>query len=238
MRSLDGEGRMIWREFWDGEHKVFVNARHRLLYFEAIANEVAAFISSPDAMVLDYGCGEALAAELLAAKCGHLYLYDSAPKIEAGLRKRYAETAKISVLSTDDLAALPDSSLDLFVCHSIFQYLSPEECRKIAALAAKKLKLGGKILVSDVMPPHVDTVADSMALLDFAYRGGFFFAALRGLALRSFSKYGRLRSRVALTTFTIPDMLRLLSIEGFEARRLEQNIGHNRARMTFIGKRL
>ena len=89
-----------------------------------------------------------------------------------------------------------------------------------------------------MIPPHVDVVADSLALLDFAYRGGFFLAALRGLALTFFSKYGRLRARVGLTTFTIPEMLRLLSIEGFEARRLDQNIGHNRARMTFIGKRL
>jgi hypothetical protein len=142
------------------------------------------------------------------------------------------------VLSEDGLNALPDGSLDLFICNSIFQYLSREECKALAALAAKKLKLGGRILVGDVVPPHVDTIADSLALLDFAYRGGFFMAALRGLTLTFFSKYRHLRARVGLTTFTIPDMLRLLSIEGFEARRLDQNIGHNRARMTFIGKRV
>lgn len=229
---------MSWREYWDGEHKIFVNARHRVLYFEAIANEVAHFIPSPDAQVLDYGCGEALAADLLARKCDHLYLYDNGPKIEAALRKRYDDSDRITVLSEDGLAALPDATLDLFICHSIFQYMSVEECRAVVTIAAKKLKLGGKILVGDVMPPHVDTVADSLALLDFAYRGGFFFAALRGMFFKSFSKYWHKRSRVGLTTFSIPDMLRLLSIQGFEARRMEQNIGHNRARMTFIGKRL
>lgn len=229
---------MSWREYWDGEHKIFVNARHRLLYFEALANEIANFIATPDARVLDYGCGDALAADHLAEKCGQLYLHDGSSKIEALLRRRYAETNRVTVLSEEELKALPDASLDLFVCHSIFQYMSVEECRAVVALAAKKLRLGGKILVGDVMPPHVDTVADSLALLDFAYRGGFFFAALRGMLFRSFSKYWRLRTRMGLTTFTIPDMLRLLSIEGFEARRMEQNIGHNRARMTFIGKRL
>ncbi|MGB8276647.1 MAG: class I SAM-dependent methyltransferase [Methylovirgula sp.] len=229
---------MSWREFWDGEHAIYVNARHRRLHFETIANEVAAFIPAPDAFVLDYGCGDALAAALLAAKCGCLYLYDGAPKIEAALRRRYGAAEKIVVLSEDALKALPDGSLDLFICNSIFQYLSREECRAIVAFAAKKLKLGGRILVGDVIPPHADTIADSLALLDFAYRGGFFLAALRGLILTFFSKYRRLRTRVGLTTFAIPEMQRLLSTEGFEARRVEQNIGHNRARMTFIGKRV
>jgi hypothetical protein len=105
-------------------------------------------------------------------------------------------------------------------------------------LAARKLRLGGRIVVGDIIPPHVDTVADSLALLDFAYRSGFFLAAVRGTVLTFFSKYRRLSRRVGLTTFSIPEMQRLLSIEGFEAKRSEQNIGHTRARMTFVGKRV
>ena len=229
---------MSWRDFWNGEHKIYVNARHSLMHFEAIAKDVAAFIPSQEAFVLDYGCGEASAAEQLAAKCARLYLYDSASRIEAGLRRRYGKSEKIVVLSEDALNALPDASLDLVVCNSIFQYLSREECREVVVLAASKLKLGGRIVVGDIIPPHVDTVADSLALLDFAYRGGFFLAALRGLVLTFFSKYRRLSRRIGLTTFSIPEMQRLLSIQGFEARRSEQNIGHNRARMTFVGKRV
>ncbi len=69
---------MSWREFWNGEHKMYVNARHSLLHFEEIANRVAPYIGRPDASVLDYGCGEALAAHILASRCGRLYLYDAA----------------------------------------------------------------------------------------------------------------------------------------------------------------
>ena len=229
---------MSWREFWNGEHAIYVNARHRLLHFEAIAKDVAGLIPTPESVVLDYGCGDTMAANLLADKCAQLYLYDSAPKIEAALRQRYATTEKISVLSEAALKALPDASLDMVVCNSIFQYLSREEGRALVVFAAVKLKLGGRIVVGDVIPPHVDPVVDSLALLDFAYRGGFFLAALRGLFLTFFSKYRHVRARVGLTTFTIPEMLRLLSIEGFEARRVEPNIGHHSARMTFIGKRV
>jgi ubiquinone/menaquinone biosynthesis C-methylase UbiE len=229
---------MSWREFWNGEHKMYVNARHSLLHFEEIANRVVPYIGKPNAAVLDYGCGEALAAHILASRCGHLYLYDAASKIENALRKRYSASDKISVLSERRLQALPDASLDLFICNSIFQYLSPEECREVVAFAAKKLKLGGKMLVGDIVPPYVDKVADSLALLDFAYRGGFFLAALRGVMARFLSLDPRARPRLRLTTFSIPDMQRLLSIEGFETRRIEPNIGHNRTHMSFIGKRL
>jgi hypothetical protein len=45
-----------------------------------------------------------------------------------------------------------------------------------------------------------------------------------------------LRNDVGLTTFAIPDMQRLLSTNGFEAKRAERNIGPNQARMTFIAK--
>ena len=77
-----------------------------------------------------------------------------------------------------------------------------------------------------------------MALLEFSLRGGFFFAALRGLVATYFSRYRRLRAEVGLTTFAIPDMQRLLATNGFEAKRLDRNIGHNQARMSFIGKRV
>jgi len=229
---------MSWREIWNSERAIYVNARHRALHFETIAKDILPLLPAPEGIVLDYGCGDTTAAEIIAAHCARLYLYDSSPKIEASLHARYAGAERISILSEAALQTLPDESLDMVICNGLFQYLSHEESRMVVAFAAKKLKLGGRILVSDVVPPYVDTVADSMALLDFAYRGGFFFAALRGMALMFFSRYRRLRGRVGLTTFTIPDMLRLLSIEGFEARRIDQNIGHNRARMTFIGKRL
>lgn len=228
---------MSWREVQSDGHAAYLDARHRLLYFEIIAKKLAPFIPAPDAIVLDYGCGEALAAELFAATCARLYLYAGAPRIEAALRARYADVEKITVLSEAELLALPEAGLDMISCSSIFQHLSHEECRDLATFAAEKLKLGGRIVVSDVVPAHDDGVADALSFLDFSYRSGFFFAALRGLGAEAFAKCRLLRGR-RRSAFTIPEMLRLLSIEGFEARRLEHNIGYNSAHMTFIGKRV
>jgi SAM-dependent methyltransferase len=229
---------MARRDFWNGDKVLYVNSRHRALHYADIGKELAALIPSPEGWVLDYGCGEALAADFIAEKCGRLYLYDPIPKIETSLRLRSKANPKISVLDSAGLEALPDSSLDLMMCNSVLQYLSREECGALVAYAAAKLKLGGRLVVADIVPPHVDALTDSWALVEFAYRGGFLLAALRGLFSTFFSRYRSKRGRMGLTTFAIPDMQRLLATRGFEARRLERNIGHNQARMTFIAKRV
>ncbi|MGO9006369.1 MAG: class I SAM-dependent methyltransferase [Beijerinckiaceae bacterium] len=229
---------MTWRDFWNHTHSIYVNARHKALHYSSIAEDLAPLIPSPQAIVLDYGCGEALAAPQLAARCGKLYLFDGASNVEAALRQRYSGSDKIIVLSESTLDALPDGALDMIICNSVLQYLSQGECRDFVQFAWRKLKLGGRLVVADVIPPYVDAASDTMALLKFARRGGFLFAALRGLVATYFSRYRKLRAEVGLTTFAIPDMLRLLSTNGFEAKRVDHNIGHNQARMTFLAKRV
>ncbi len=229
---------MSKRDFWNGDQVLYVNSRHRALYYADIGKEIAALIASPEALLLDYGCGEALAADFLAGKCARLYLYDPIQKIETSLRARNKANPKIAVLDRASLEALPDAGLDLMICNSVLQYLSREECGALVAFAAEKLKLGGRLVVADIIPPHVDALTNSWALVEFAYRGGFLLAALRGLFSTFFSRYRRRRGRMGLTTFAIPDMQRLLSTRGFEARRFDRNIGHNQARMTFIAKRV
>ena len=59
-------GRTItdWLAFFDSRHFLYVNARHKDVHYRLIAKEIAALVPAPDARVLDYGCGEALHAEL------------------------------------------------------------------------------------------------------------------------------------------------------------------------------
>jgi SAM-dependent methyltransferase len=229
---------MTWRDFWNHNHSIYVNARHKTLHYANIVKDLAPLIPSPQAAVLDYGCGEALAAQQLAALCGKLFLFDAAPNVEASLRQRYAGFDKIFVLSESALKSLPDESLDLIICNSVLQYLRLDECQRFLQFAWQKLRLGGRLVVADVIPPHVDAASDTMALLEFALRGGFFFAALRGRVATYLSRYRKLRAQVGLTTFTIPDMQRLLATSGFEAKRADRNIGHNQTRMTFLAKRV
>src|SRR5689334_18393214 len=172
---------MNWREFWNGTHSIYVNERHRALHYDRIAKDIASLVPARDAVVLDYGCGEAESSDIVARRCGMLYLYDAAPNVQERLRLRFGRNEKIIVLSSEALEAIPDHSLDLFVANSVIQYLTHREFENLLDLAKRKLKLTGELVVADVIPENANAVDDARALLGFAWEGGFLIPALAGL---------------------------------------------------------
>ena len=227
-----------WRAFWDGDHSIYVNARHRRLHYESLAADLAALVPQRDAHVLDHGCGEALAADRLAEVCGRLDLYDTAPTVQAKLAARFAGEPKIRVLDDAALAAIPDATLDLVVLNSVAQYLEPSQLDDLLDFWHRVLRPGGRLVLADIIPPGIGPLTDAAALLRFAQHGGFFAAALVGLARTFLSDYRKLRGTLGLTTYTEPAMLTRLATHGFSATRATKNVGHNNARMTFVAVRL
>jgi SAM-dependent methyltransferase len=225
-----------WLTFWDKPHAIYVNARHKDVHYRLIAQQIAALVPQPGARVLDYGCGEALHAEIVAAACGELALCDGAPSVRAALNARFFADPKIRVLTPDEVERLPQGALDFIVLHSVAQYLSTEQLRTLLATFRRIIAPGGMVLVSDIIPPHVSPAADVAALLRFGAAHGFLLAALGGLVRTLFSDYRRLRARVGLTHYSEAGMLGLLSAAGFAAERAERNIGHNQARMAFVAR--
>lgn len=225
---------MNWREYWNGPHSIYANERHRTLHFDLIARDIARLIPSRDAIILDYGCGEADTAEALAAKCGKLYLFDTADTVRARLAAKHASNPKIVVLDEAGLEELADQSMDLIVVNSVLQYLSHTELVTILDFARDKLKAEGTLALGDVIPDDANAVADTKALLSFAFHGGFLTAAFTSLVKTALSDYRKLRETLGLTRYSEAQMLQLLTANGFAARRAEQNIGHNQGRMLFL----
>ena len=62
-----------WIDYYDSTHTIYASRLHRDLHFQLIARDIIGYISSPDAVVLDYACGEALSAARVAEACGKLY---------------------------------------------------------------------------------------------------------------------------------------------------------------------
>jgi SAM-dependent methyltransferase len=225
-----------WLSFWDKPHSIYVSARHKDVHYRQIARELAALVPSRQTRVLDYGSGEALHADLVAAAAGELLLCEGAPSVRAALAARFAGETKVRALSPEDVERLPDGCVDFIVLHSVAQYLPPEQTQALLALFRRLIKPGGVLLVSDVIPPHVGTAADAAALLRFSAGNGFFFAAIIGLMRTLFSDYRRLRTRVGLTHYGEAAMIEKLAAAGFAASRAERNIGHNQARMAFLAR--
>jgi SAM-dependent methyltransferase len=227
---------MNWRDYWNQDTPIYASERHKLLHYRLIANDIIGLIPSPEAVVLDYGCGEALFADRIAAKCSRLYLSDAAPLVRERLNERFDGIERITVLSTDDAGDIPDASLDLVVVNSLVQYLSLDEFRALLKLMHRKLKADGRLVLGDIIPPDVSPLTDAKALLSFAWQGGFLRSTVTGLARTAFSEYRKIREEVGLAQYGEDEIIDLLQDAGFVPERAERNLGHNPARMTFVGR--
>jgi SAM-dependent methyltransferase len=222
-----------WVSFWDSDHPIYVNARHFDVHYRAIAEDIAALIPSAAAHVLDHGCGEALHADKIAARCAELLLCEAAPTVRARVAKRFKGEPKIRVLAPEDVEKLPANSLDLIVANSLLQYLKRDELGAILVSWKRLLKPGGRLVVADILPLQQSMPKDALALLSFAAKNGFLIAAVLGLVRTAFSDYGKIRAQLGMSQYSEEEMLGILRSADFNARRLKKNFGHNQQRMAF-----
>lgn len=225
-----------WRAFWDGEHPIYAGERHRRAHDRLIARDIAALLPPGFPVVIDYGCGEAGHATVLAPLCSRLLLCDSAPSVREKLRARFEGSARVAVLAPEDCSRLDPGSVDAAVMNSVAQYIGEDEFPSVLRMIRRLLRPGGRLVVGDVVPAGSGALDDSLALLRFALEEGFLPEALSGLARTIASPYRRLRREVGLSRYDEPAMLALLREAGFDARRLPRNIGHNQRRMSFEGR--
>lgn len=225
-----------WIDYYDSTHTIYASKLHRDLHFQIIARDIIGYISSPDAVVLDYACGEALSAARVAEACGKLYLAEPAPGVRGRLIARFAPNTKIRVRSLDDLRKMDEKSIDLAIMNSVAQYMTADELDRAFAVIKRLLKPGGRLIVGDILRPEVGMVRDVIALLRFAATHGFLKDALIGLVSTALSDYRQLRAKVGLQRYSEAEMVAKLAAAGFTASRAHFNIGHNPWRMTFVAR--
>lgn len=228
---------LSWIDYWNSDSPVYVNDRHKALHAKAVAGDIIALIETPDARVLDYGCGEALEAKRVAARCGTLFLHDAAPAVLAKLAERMADEPRARPVDAAGVEAIEDASLDLIVINSVAQYIPKEDFAALLARLAGKLKSGGRLVLGDLLPPGLSPVTDAKALLSFGFQGGFLVPAMLGLVRTYFSEYRNIRSALGLVQYAPEEAMALLEAAGLKAARLPRNFGHNQARMAFEGRR-
>jgi ubiquinone/menaquinone biosynthesis C-methylase UbiE len=224
-----------WIDYYDSTHTIYASKLHRDLHFQIIARDIIGYISSPDSVVLDYACGEALFAARVADACAQLYLAEPAPGVRGRLIARFAPNTKIRVRSLDDLRKM-DEAVDLVVMNSVVQYMTPGELDSALAVIRRLLKPGGRLVLGDILRPEVGMARDVLALLKFASTHGFLKDALYGLASTALSDYRQLRTRVGLQRYSEGAMIEKLAAAGFTGSRAPLNIGHNPWRMTFVAR--
>jgi ubiquinone/menaquinone biosynthesis C-methylase UbiE len=224
-----------WIDYYDSTHTIYASKLHRDLHFQIIARDIIGYIPSPNSVVLDYACGEALSAARVADACGKLYLAEPAPGVRGRLIARFAPNTRIRVRSLDDIRKM-DEAVDLVVMNSVAQYMTPAELDSAFAVIRRLLKPNGRLVLGDILRPEVGMGRDVLALLKFASAHGFLKDALYGLASTALSDYRQLRTRVGLQRYSEDEMIEKLAAAGFTASRAHLNIGHNPWRMTFVAR--
>ncbi|MGO3929408.1 class I SAM-dependent methyltransferase [Rhodopseudomonas pseudopalustris] len=225
-----------WIDYYDSTHTIYVSKLHRDVHFRQIAEDIIRYIPAPDAVVLDYSCGEALSAGLVAAACGRLILAEPAPGVRGRLIARFAPNLKIRVRSLEELRHMEPGSLDLVVMNSVAQYMTPDDLDRALLVLRRLLKPHGRLVLGDILQPNVGMVTDVAALLRMARQHGFLKDALVGLVRTALSDYRQLRNTIGLQRYEEAEVLDKLTAAGFVAVRAERNIGHNPSRMTFVAQ--
>ncbi len=227
-----------WLDFWNAPNAIYVSRRHQEAHYAKVANGIGGFVpAGGDAVVLDWGCGDAFMANALAQTCRVLLLYDLADATRGRLMSAYAGSPKIRVLGDAELEVLPDASIDLIVVNSVVQYLTASQFADALNLFRRLLKHDGTLLLGDIIAPDTPLVGHVTTFLRFAWQNEFFFAALVGLARNFVSPYRKLRRDAGYACYTQTQMLDLLDANGFTGERLTSNIAVSQLRSSYLARK-
>jgi SAM-dependent methyltransferase len=227
-----------WLSYWNTPNKIYVSERHKRVHYDLVFAGVAPHLPNRRGVVLDWGCGDALAADRIAERCSMVFLYDAAESARARLRRCYDDHSRIRILEKSGLDELADGSVDLIIVNSVIQYLSDEQLNEALVLFNRLVKSNGAFLLGDVINPGTGNSRHLTTFLRFAWQYGFFLSAIGGLAQTFISPYRNLQREVGFATFTPEQILVKLAVHGFAAKKLARNIGTSKNRSSYLARRL
>lgn len=235
----EGEGEALlslWIDFWDRPNAIYAGRRNLEAHFDCIMQDLMPHLPE-GGTVLDFGCGEALGAERMAARCGRVLLFDGAPSVRTRLKERFGTDPRITVLDEDSLAAVPPGSVDLIVVVSVLQYIGKGDLPGLVARWRDLLSPRGRLLVADVVVTGTPMLQDVRSQLGFAARHGFLVAALAGIVKMALSDYRQIRQQEGFSTYTPDELRAVLEAAGLTVERLARNIGPTAHRFSLVGRR-
>ncbi len=227
-----------WLDFWNTPNAIFASRRHQLAHSAKVLSGVSRFVpTGGNAVVLDWGCGDAVAANELAQSCRTLLLFEPAETTRSRLLANYAGRPKIDILDEAALAAVASASVDLIVVNSVVQYLSRQQFVGALRLFHRLLKGDGKLLLGDIIEPDTPMLGHVTTFLRFAWQNGFFLAGVASLARNATSPYCQLRRSAGYACYRDTEILALLGDNGFVAERLPSNIAVSQLRRSYLARK-
>ena len=228
-----------WSEFFDGlAHQSPLYRAQAALYVDALS---AAVGLARDARVLDFGCGFGLATELLAARVGEVWWWDSSANMRSVAERNTAHFANVRFcdLSTMHRGRAADEIswhgpvFDAILVNSVVQYMAPGELWAWLPRWRAMLAREGVLVLSDLIPRSHSRIPDIIDLLRLGLRHR---SPLRSTnkALGTVAQYRPVSRAVPLPRIDRDDLVRHAADATLDATFLANNLTHFRTRWTAV----
>ena len=207
------------------------------MYVEILTTEVGVH---PDQRVLDFGCGFGLVAAMLAPRVAEVWFWDPSPNMRVVAERNTADrpNARLCDLSTMSSAA-PEGTVwhgplfDLILVNSVAQYMAAEELLAWLARWRGMLAPGGKLVLSDLIPPNHRGLSDVADLLRMGARHRSPLRAA-GDALGGLRRYRRASRAIPLVRVGREDLERAAAGVDLDMTDLPRNFTHFSGRWTAV----
>jgi hypothetical protein len=227
-----------WKEFWNQDNSVYVSERHMRSHFTAVARDILTILPKKRPLaLLDWGCGEALEAGAFVDEGITLLLHDPVPRTHRRISERFKGNPRITVLTEDGVAALPEGSVDVILINSVLQYVPKEDFAGRLPLFHRLLSKEGALILADIVPVESSIFQDVFELLKAGWQNGFLIDAAVGMARTFFSSYRSIRKTEGFSAYSEPEILSLLNEHGFAGKRMD-NAGFSTHRMLVWASRI
>jgi SAM-dependent methyltransferase len=221
-----------WESYWEG-----LSGGQRLFREQAreyVHNLESAIVLDRHARVLDFGCGFGFVAEALAYKVGELFIWDSSATMLRSSRLLVSGHQNIRFLDLSDAPVVPcNLRFDLILVNSVAQYMAFDEFTAWLVRWATMLAPGGRIVISDLIPPDHDSVSDLIDILRFSIRRGLTGDAIVW-TFRKLGRYRRVRGTCPLGRIGLEELSQRGKAAGLTLTCLPANLTHFRKRFTVV----
>lgn len=177
-----------WKAVW--EHNFGMHPIHRFEARDTVARLEGLIALSPDARILDFGCGFGLVAELLSKRIGEVWVWDAARNVRRHARQQLAGSSNVRFFDPHVAPNGKPPQFDLILINSVVQYMTEKELHGWLPRWQAMLAPGGVLVLSDVIPTGHRVWSDMFEILHFAWRHGTLFSEL-GHSLRTLVTYWR-----------------------------------------------
>jgi len=227
--SPPGDG---WTAYWEGLGGT--DAFFREQAKDYVANLECAIALNPTTHVLDFGCGFGFVAKMLAPKVGKVFLWDTSVNMRRRARLNLADHHNIGFVDLSEPQTIArELNFDLIIVNSVVQYMSLEQFAACLVMWRTMLAAGGRIVVSDLIPPDYNSVSDFVDLLKFSIRRNVVGSALLQ-AIRDLGRYWMMRRSCPLARTSVEDLSDISKTAELSLSCLPSNLTLFRRRLTAV----